>query len=189
MKKTILSFAMAIFTLATNANENLIISVPEEWSKEELSFPLQFAPSIKLKGIEEVHFAPGMFKPGASDYFNYAFLWHVDNKHTFSQAEYEILLREYYKGLYLAVSKASDEVKEHNSKDFSFELQTSQHGHNLFQGKWLDAFNNDNPIELNIEIKSSYCAAQNKSNFLFLITSKGKASAQRQLQNLQLPNC
>lgn len=189
MKIALIALTIITFSFVSNANDNLIGNVPKEWSKETFTFPLRFAPSIELKGLEEVHFAPGMFKPESPDYFNYVFLWHLEDKQQFSKTEYENLLLAYYKGLYLAVSKATDEVKKQNLESFSFQLHTTQIGQHKVKGEWLDAFNNDNPIELSIHIESAFCASQNKTNILFRITSKDKASAKQQLDALSLPNC
>lgn len=73
MKKFLCYLFVFLASLTANAADNLIQNVPADWDKEVFTFPLQFAPSIELEGIEEVYFAPGMFKPEASDYFNYIF--------------------------------------------------------------------------------------------------------------------
>src|SRR3954468_9210935 len=40
------------------------------WKTETIPFPLDFAPTIPLQGVEELRFAPGMFKPEAPGYWS-----------------------------------------------------------------------------------------------------------------------
>jgi EF hand len=49
--------------------EAVLIKEPADWRMESIPMPPGFAPGIKLKGSEEIRFAPGMFKNMASDYF------------------------------------------------------------------------------------------------------------------------
>jgi hypothetical protein len=54
--------------------------VAEGWRKETIPFPLEFAPDLALSGVEEIRFAPGMFKPGEDGYWSYAFVWWLDGR-------------------------------------------------------------------------------------------------------------
>src|SRR5204863_171753 len=51
------------------------VPAPKGWGKETIELPPQFAPDMKWKGVEELRFAPGMFKAGADDFFSYALLF------------------------------------------------------------------------------------------------------------------
>jgi hypothetical protein len=42
--------------------------VPEGWKRETIPFPLDFAPGLSFRGVEELRFAPGFFDPAASSY-------------------------------------------------------------------------------------------------------------------------
>jgi hypothetical protein len=180
---------LSLFALSwlTSAEDNLIGNVPDNWRKEVFYFPLEFAPTIELIGSEEVHFAPGMFDPNAPDYFNYIFLWHLKGKHDFESSQYEFFLKEYYKGLYLAVSKTAKGDKSENASNFAYKQVNENR--TTFTGEWLDAFNNDNPVQLIIEIEAAYCPAQNISNILFRITSADHKAAQPLLQKMTKPQC
>src|SRR5688500_2734436 len=46
--------------------------VPAGWRTETIPFPLGFAPTLPYTGIEELRFAPGMFKAGSDDFWTYA---------------------------------------------------------------------------------------------------------------------
>src|SRR5262245_59450742 len=51
---------------------------PPGWRHETLTFPLDFAPTIPLRGEERIRFMPRFFEPAAPTYFSYVFVWIVD---------------------------------------------------------------------------------------------------------------
>ncbi|MBZ0233808.1 MAG: hypothetical protein K8M05_15880, partial [Deltaproteobacteria bacterium] len=51
--------------------------VPEGWRAETIPFPLEFAPSLPYRGVEELRFPKGFFEPEDDWYFSYAFVWYV----------------------------------------------------------------------------------------------------------------
>ena len=96
---------------------SLYTSAPEGWRAEVIPFPLGFAPDIPLKGVEELRFAPGMFKPESEEFYGYSFIWWLDGKVAIDTSMLEINLKRYYVGLYNAVSKK--ETKDTSSFKFS----------------------------------------------------------------------
>lgn len=73
--------------------------VPEKWTTETFNIPIDFAPSIKYSGIEEVRFAPGWDSSEAEDYWTYAYLWYVSGVNEFDVEIIEENLEAYYTGL------------------------------------------------------------------------------------------
>ena len=70
-----------------------------EWAGERIKLPPSFAPKLGLKGIEEILFAPGMFKADEKDFFTYVFLFALEQK---PELTAEVLRKElltYYIGL------------------------------------------------------------------------------------------
>src|SRR5438045_1155199 len=47
------------------------------WKGERIQLPPPFAPAMKLKGTEEIRFAPGMFDASSATFFSYAFVFSV----------------------------------------------------------------------------------------------------------------
>ena len=69
------------------------------WKGERIELPPSFAPKMTLKGIEEIRFAPGMFKAESDGFFSYVFVFSVSKEQSFSA---EVIQREmlvYYQGL------------------------------------------------------------------------------------------
>ena len=70
-----------------------------EWAGERIKLPPSFAPKLGLKGIEEILFAPGMFKTDEKNFFSYVFLFALERK---PELTAEVLRKEllaYYIGL------------------------------------------------------------------------------------------
>lgn len=72
------------------------------WSEERFPIPIGFAPSIPLKGVEDIRFSPGWAKPQNQQFWTYAFLWYLEGSPKISEDSLERYLMAYYSGLYLA---------------------------------------------------------------------------------------
>ena len=76
--------------------------VPAGWRSEVIPFPLEFAPSISHRGLEDLRFPPGMFDPSSPDYWSYAFTWHTDDAAELDAARLGQELTAYFTGLIAA---------------------------------------------------------------------------------------
>ncbi len=72
---------------------------PEKWSTEVIAFPIDFAPSIDFKGIEDLRFAPGWGNSKTEEYWSYAYLWWVEGKPVVNENNLKANLQSYYDGL------------------------------------------------------------------------------------------
>lgn len=80
--------------------------VPAGFRGETIPFPLDFAPGLAHKGVEELRFAPGFFDPGAPGYWSYAFVWRTDDAAALDAAALGEQLTVYFRGLIAAVDEA-----------------------------------------------------------------------------------
>lgn len=85
--------------------------VPTGWKAETIPFPLDFAPSVRHTGVEELRFSPGFGNPDAPDNWTYALAWVLEDKASFTAETLERELTVYFKGLSMAVG----------AKKFSFD--------------------------------------------------------------------
>lgn len=136
---------------------------PDDWRGEVIPFPLGFAPEIPLKGLEELRFAPGMFKAEQPDYFSYTFLWWLEGKPTLSTTDLEAHLMAYYVGLYKAVSKKAEKKTDH------FKVSVSQGKGGTYTGTidWVDPFVTEKPLKLHMKIRRWRCEAQEREALFF----------------------
>src|SRR5690242_14518935 len=82
------------------------VPAPAGWAKETIALPPAFAPDMKWKGIEELRFAPGMFKTDSETFFSYALLFWLPGGQKIDPGTMEQELLAYYRGLAKAVLKS-----------------------------------------------------------------------------------
>ena len=63
------------------------------------AIPIDFAPAIPYKGVEDLRFAPGWSDPKSDEYWTYAFLWYMEGKPDITPQIIEKNLAAYYTGL------------------------------------------------------------------------------------------
>jgi hypothetical protein len=104
--RLIFVLGLLISSLSTSAappleKQQFVLKKPNpKWFGERIALPPKgFAPDLGLKGIEEILFAPGMFKADQPDFFSYVFLFALEAK---PKLDAEVLKKElftYYSGL------------------------------------------------------------------------------------------
>lgn len=165
-------------------------NVPENWRAETLVFPLGFAPQIEYQGVEELHFAPGMFKKGAPDYFSYLFAWRLDSLVDLNAQVLEKDLLVYFKGLYQAVSKRKQPVdgfRVHLVK--TPDEKNELHGYTGKAG-FIDPFVTETWLELNLEIRVWQCAKNKQTWALFRLSPKSlNSKIFEQMRSVKLVEC
>jgi hypothetical protein len=75
------------------------LAQPEGWGVERFPIPIEFAPQIPYKGVEDIRFAPGWADATKEDYWSYCFLWYLEGNQKFTPAKIEQHLKDYYSGL------------------------------------------------------------------------------------------
>lgn len=84
---------------AERYNPSYTLTIPEGWGVERFAIPIDFAPSIRYKGVEDIRFAPGWSDSKSNGYWTYAFLWHLEGRPESSPHIIEENLTAYYSGL------------------------------------------------------------------------------------------
>lgn len=87
------------------ARQSLPWSVPDGFRGETIPFPLDFAPGIPHKGVEELRFAPGFFDPAQPGYWSYTFVWRTEDPAAMDAAAVGDELTAYFRGLIEAVDQ------------------------------------------------------------------------------------
>jgi hypothetical protein len=72
---------------------------PDNWPKELIVFPLDFAPSIPFHGFEDVRFAPGWGDSTSYQKWAYTIVWWLNDSVSFSEEQLKSHLEAYYTGL------------------------------------------------------------------------------------------
>lgn len=95
-----------------------------DWKGERIALPPAFAPAMKLKGIEEIRFAPGMFQAQSESFFSYAFVFSVTKDQELTPAVIQQEMLVYYRGLAESVLKSKGKSVE--SGKFTFKLERAK---------------------------------------------------------------
>lgn len=71
----------------------------EGWGIERFPIPIEFAPSIPYKGVEDIRFTKGWGEAGNQEYWSYSFLWYLDGAQQITAETINKNLNAYYDGL------------------------------------------------------------------------------------------
>src|SRR5579863_5979229 len=115
--------------------------LPAGWRSEVIPFPLDFAPTLAHRGVEELRFPPGMFDPTSPARWSYAFAWRLDDTAALAPGELAAELTAYFKGLVAAVDSkhrvaAPEQIAVAVSPSFAIRAHV------------FDAFATGDPIDL-----------------------------------------
>ena len=147
--------------------------VPEGWNHETIPFPLDFAPQLPYRGVEELRFAPGWAKPDQPGYWSYAFVWWLTEKPAFDAPTMEATLTTYFRGLSEAVGREKYTI---DPGLFHAELIADSTSHWLTGRIFsMDAFTTGLPLTLNAEIELRECAKAKRYAVIFLLSPRDKA--------------
>ncbi len=127
--------------------------VPDGWKSETIPFPLEFAPDIPHRGVEELRFAPGFFEPHAPGYWSYAFVWAVTGEHPVDMATLEGELTAYFRGLTAAVAKDKKGLPALDLARVQAHLGADGRGSVVT----FDAFGDGRQIDLTIAVEVQAC--------------------------------
>jgi hypothetical protein len=94
----------------------------DSWGIERFPIPIDFAPSIKYSGVEDIRFTKGWSNQKSPDYWSYAFLWLLDNSPVQNVAVIQKNLNAYYDGLI-----ARNIIKKNIPKAIIFKTKTKLH--------------------------------------------------------------
>ena len=162
MRTKLLTFFIytALFSFCFAQERGTFLQAPSEWRYEKLEFPLSFAPSLPLKGYEEVYFAPDWNKEESENFWTYAFAWILEEPIEFQKSTFENYLTTYYDGL-MKVAGAVEEIATEVT------LAATDNG---YQGevKTLDGFFTKKRLLLYLSIEAS----SNPNYWLFKLSPK-----------------
>jgi len=144
--------AALLLALTPSVQESVpLLVVPQGWQGERLEFPLDFAPELEFRGVEELAFAPGMFQKGSESYFSYALAIELEGDVALDAPFLEHFLATYYRGLCRAVGESRK-----LALDLAAVSATVEGGGDHFRAtvKAFDPFTDGGPLELALELRT-----------------------------------
>lgn len=94
----------------TEGPEFVLETGPPAWPGERILLPPGFARDLGWKGVEEIRFAPGMFRAGEPDFFSYIIVFLLEPGADISTNGLQRELLTYYRGLSKAVMGSKGET-------------------------------------------------------------------------------
>lgn len=147
--------------------------VPDGWKHEVIRFPLDFAPDLPHKGLEEIRFAPGFFDPNAPGYWSYAFAWRLEAATALEPGAIAGELTTYFRGLVAAV----DDKHEIADRD-AIVVRAEPAGPRVtLTAHVIDPFATKQPVELSGTVTPLACASGALWVFVFTPASSGMRGA------------
>ena len=156
------------------------VPAPEGWTKETIPLPPTFAPDMKWKGVEELRFAPGMYKPESDSFFSYAILFWLPGEQKVDAKTMEQEMLVYYKGLCQAVSKGKNKnvdvstfsVKIKDVTPPKASVRPTGELYYEYTGEllWIEPFVTSKPQTLQLDIHTWYCD-KHKHHCVFMCVS------------------
>lgn len=146
-----------------------ILKTPMDWRLEKITLPLDFAPQMKLEGVEELRFAPGMFDSNSENHFTYLFAIAISNKRTFKKKDIQLFLEQYYRGLSKVVAQGVEKELDFSKINVSIQrdpaIKSNGKNYNI-KVLYLDTFNHGEEVLLNVDM-NVICNKKKKETYLF----------------------
>jgi len=162
------------------------VPAPKGWAKETIALPPAFAPDMKWKGVEELRFAPGMFKADSDTFFSYALLFWLPDDQKIDPKTIEQELLAYYRGLAKAVLMSKKQEVDVSTFTLSIKDAPEKPGKRpggesvaAFVGelKWTEPFATGKPQTLRLEIHT-WPSEKHKHHCVFICASPQPATAE-----------
>jgi hypothetical protein len=118
--------------------------VPDGWKAENIPFPLEFAPALAHRGVEQLRFPPGFLDEGAANRWSYAFVWRLDDPAALAAPELGNELTIYFRGLLVAV-----DGDKHRLDPAQITVTANLDGdHIALTAHLIDTFRSAGPVDL-----------------------------------------
>lgn len=145
------------------------LGFPKGWDVERFLIPIEFAPSIPYKGVEDIRFTPGWGNAGSEEYWSYAFLWYLDNKPELNEKTVADNLAAYYTGL-IGRNIEPRKIPANKVLPVKVEMKATRAGAGdlkTFRGSvFMLDYMAQQPITLNCIVHLRFCPGKNNS-FIF----------------------
>ena len=142
------------------------LGFPKGWDVERFLIPIEFAPQISYKGIEDIRFSPGWSNVKTDGYWTYAFLWYLYDAPKTNAKIVESNLKAYYTGLVgrNIVSRKIPANKLVPVKTEVKEVKADKEDVKTFRGTiYMLDYMEQKPVTLNCIVHLKSCSEQNKT--------------------------
>ena len=171
---------------AQQHQETFLWNTEQGWFGERILLPPGFAPTMTWKGLEEIRFAPGMFKSDQPDFFSYALVFSLEPDADISQKALDKQILTYYQGLSFNVSKGRGRQVDISNFKVTSKPVEEKESTAPKQAKdpkvyktilnWTEPFATGKPQKLNIDVHAWKDTARKRTYVFFLATPTAEDS-------------
>lgn len=177
------------WTSASGYHYTYFLSADPDLAKELLQLPVDFAPAMTFKGLEDLRFLKGWNKADSLTYWSYAFAWDVDQKTPLTKLDFETNLNLYFDGL----MRLEQRSKEYNVPMTSSKFRKSKNVNGIIyytgEIKTFDGFFEMKPLTFNVRAEQHYCPNIERTIVLFKFSPQDYDSrVWNDLDNIKIPN-
>lgn len=187
MKNALLFLLFTTFALSAQQTETFQWNTEKGWFGERILLPPGFAPTLAWKGLEEIRFAPGMFKADQPDFFSYALVFSLEPDADISPKALDKQILVYYQGLSQAVSKGRGRQVDISKFTVSSEAVEEKESTAPKQAKdpkayksvlnWVEPFATGKPQKLNIDVHA-WKDTERKRTYVFFCATPTEAGSE-----------
>lgn len=157
LRSLLVALLIAFSTGTSFAGDDAVtirLTAPAGWKGETIAVPTGFAPDMSITGIEEIRFAPGMFKQDRDDFFSYALVFYLPNQKPLNELGIQRELLKYYRGLAKVVGK--NRQPKIDTDAFTFDIKLVKDDPLRYTGtlKWVEPFTTGKAQTLYFELHS-----------------------------------
>jgi hypothetical protein len=154
-----------------------ILKEPADWRLETIPLPPGFAPDIRLKGQEEIRFAPGMFNTSAPDYFTCVIAIAADGAPEPGTDDVKDFLEKYYRGLSTGLAQRKGLKVEPDEMRATVKPAAEAKNRYLADVVFFDSFSDGRKVTLHVEAQIIAQPAAKKTLLLLLVSPSAKDAA------------
>ncbi|CAM1369069.1 hypothetical protein [Tenacibaculum xiamenense] len=149
-------------------DENLSILSTNNWGKEIIKFPIDWAPKVELTGFEELRFSPFWSDPNNDQFWSLIMAWKINTNSRLTLIEIEKNFEGYFEGLM---------IPNHWKTTFPrpnalFLLRENSSEKIIGKMRLFDGFHTGKMIDLNITVNQYFLQEDGKSILVFRISPK-----------------
>lgn len=165
----------SFFAFTQNKQQLKIVRADSTWSKEIISFPIDWAPDLTLEGFEELRFSPKWDEPDSPQFWTLALSWKVNTQNALSPGEIQFNLAHYFDGL----MKPNHWATEFAEPKVTVQLAEtkSEITHYVGQMNFFDGFHTGKPITTYLNATQWFCKTSQSSTIVFQISAQAKNHA------------
>lgn len=177
---TLIFASCLFFQIQAQETKPQFLKEPANWEFERFPLPPGFAPHFGYKGVEELRFAPGMFKKDTVDYFTYAFVAQLDSVTSFSASQLQDYLYVYFKGLCSSTALNRKLIIDTSKITAVVSSKSRKTNGGVIYDCTLNVFGvfaDGAPVRLNAEVKVMTDQQAQKTYLVFITSPLEKANA------------